>query len=348
MLAPDQGVPARSLWQPRRGRDDPDGWPSPSHTVVDVRQHHQGVALVAHYDHYLRAWALENTSASVVAAPYGQAGTMQVDRLALDISPDSRWAVVSDGSAVIDVWDLESGSLATPPDAHEMIAQAMETVRDARMAQINQAHSRIEQWRATKQASRSADPKSAVSPKRATRLITGFREPPEHVAAATDARALTYIPERGKTSEAEESGSPDARYALNMWELADQTAAPVVLLGHSSPITAAVMTPAGHRAASAAIGRTVRVWDLDSGRELQVLRGHRGIVWDVQIAPKGDIAVSASEDRTLVLWDLQNGQAAAVYTGDLPMRKCTLRGDGRAVVGLDVLGRIHLLRVEGS
>jgi WD40 repeat protein len=308
----------------------------------------RATALVAHYDHYLRVWALENTAASVVEAPSDQTVAMQLDQLMVGISPDGRWAVVNAGSGISAVWDLESGSLVTAPDAHEMIAQAMQAVRDARMAQVTQARSHIEQWRATKHAAPSADHRGSAVFREGTRpIIAGMREPPEHIAAATDTRALSYVPERGKTSEAEESGQPDSRYALNLWDLSNPTEAPVVLLGHMSPITAVAMTPAGHHAVSGCIGRTVRVWDLDSGREVYVLRGHRGIVWDVQIAPNGDVAVSASEDRTLRVWDLQNGRSAAVYTSDLPMRKCALRDDGRAVVGLDVLGRIHLLRVEG-
>jgi WD40 repeat protein len=95
-----------------------------------------------------------------------------------------------------------------------------------------------------------------------------------------------------------------------------------VLSGHSSPVKAVAMTPDGRRAVSGCIGRTLRAWDLEAGGELAVLRGHRGSVWDVGIT------------------------CAAVFTADLPVKRCAVSRDGRRIAACDALGRIHLLRLE--
>jgi hypothetical protein len=46
------------------------------------------------------------------------------------------------------------------------------------------------------------------------------------------------------------------------------------------------------------------------------------------------------------VWDLEHRTTVAVYTGDLPLRKCAVSDDGRAIAASDVLGRVHLLRLE--
>ena len=45
------------------------------------------------------------------------------------------------------------------------------------------------------------------------------------------------------------------------------------------------MTPNGH-AVSASLDRTLKVWDLDSGRELRTLSGHTDLVSGVAVTPR--------------------------------------------------------------
>ncbi len=49
---------------------------------------------------------------------------------------------------------------------------------------------------------------------------------------------------------------------------------------------------------------TLKVWDLEAGRELRSLTGHHGSVRTVAITPDGRAALSGSQDGTLKLWDL--------------------------------------------
>ncbi len=54
---------------------------------------------------------------------------------------------------------------------------------------------------------------------------------------------------------------------------------------------------------------TVRLWDLDTGKELKTLRGHTSWVWTVAFSPDEKYALSAgSLDKTLRLWDLDTGK----------------------------------------
>jgi WD40 repeat protein len=83
------------------------------------------------------------------------------------------------------------------------------------------------------------------------------------------------------------------------------------LEGHSC----VAVTPDGKRAVSAADDRTLKVWDLDSGRSLRTLEGHPGFVHDVAVTPDGKRAISASGDKTLKVWDLETGRALRTLEG---------------------------------
>src|SRR5205823_6511267 len=59
------------------------------------------------------------------------------------------------------------------------------------------------------------------------------------------------------------------------------------LAGHSGMVGSLAFSPDGKRLASGSGDRTVRVWDLASGKELLQLRGHTGIVTCVAFSPDG-------------------------------------------------------------
>ena len=58
------------------------------------------------------------------------------------------------------------------------------------------------------------------------------------------------------------------------------------------------VTPDGQRAVSASDDKTLKVWEVSSGRELRTLNGHSGWVNAVAVTPDGQRAVTASEDHT--------------------------------------------------
>ncbi|MGQ9765718.1 MAG: WD40 repeat domain-containing protein, partial [Armatimonadota bacterium] len=68
------------------------------------------------------------------------------------------------------------------------------------------------------------------------------------------------------------------------------------------------VTADGRYALSGSWDKTVKVWDLASGRLLRSLGGHTGWVWAVAVTADGRSALSGSDDRTVKVWDLESGR----------------------------------------
>ena len=85
------------------------------------------------------------------------------------------------------------------------------------------------------------------------------------------------------------------------------------------------VTPDGSLAVSASCDKTLKVWDVKSGKELKTLSGHTSVVCGVSVTSDGTLAVSASYDKTLKVWDLKSGKELR-----------TLSGHTRGVAGVSV------------
>lgn len=88
------------------------------------------------------------------------------------------------------------------------------------------------------------------------------------------------------------------------------------LIGHASDVNAVNFSPQGDKLASGSDDKTVKIWDVNTKKEIQTLKGHSAWIWDVAFSPDGKtLASSGSYDKTIKLWNLSTGEEILTLEG---------------------------------
>jgi WD40 repeat protein len=77
--------------------------------------------------------------------------------------------------------------------------------------------------------------------------------------------------------------------------------------GHTRQVYRVVISGDGQRALSGGQDKTVRLWDIETGKELGCFSHHADDISSVALSPDGRLAVSTSVDNTMLLWDVDKG-----------------------------------------
>ena len=77
----------------------------------------------------------------------------------------------------------------------------------------------------------------------------------------------------------------------------------------------------------------VRVWDVETGRELRKLEGHKGRVLTVDVSPDGKQVLTGGSDTRVILWDANNGNMIRRFDGhNGSVSRATFMPDGKRLV----------------
>jgi ribosome assembly protein SQT1 len=86
------------------------------------------------------------------------------------------------------------------------------------------------------------------------------------------------------------------------------------LLGHSDTVTAISFNFNGKLLLTGSYDGTVRIWDVQTKQQIQILEGPEDIEW-ASWHPKGNAVIAGSKDGTVWLWLTHNGQCIQVFAG---------------------------------
>jgi WD40 repeat protein len=101
--------------------------------------------------------------------------------------------------------------------------------------------------------------------------------------------------------------------------------------GHTDSVTSVAFSPDGTRLVSGSDDKTVKHWDVASGKLLRTLAGHSDRVKSVAFSPDGSRLLSGgSQDGDLRLWDAASGRLLHTFTGhELPVEVVAFLPSGK-------------------
>ncbi|MFH0902056.1 MAG: protein kinase [Pseudomonadota bacterium] len=127
--------------------------------------------------------------------------------------------------------------------------------------------------------------------------------------------------------------------AILLWDLANGSA--IELTGHTAKVSGLSFDASGKLVASASNDATVRVWDVDSGKERLVLAGHDSVVSRVMFGAEGQL-LSAGFDGTVRQWDTERGTGRVLLDGSMPLQALAVGPTGEQFLTGGVDGNIRL------
>ncbi len=223
--------------------------------------------------------------------------TPKNDNQNLEISPDGSTIItVSAQTANFYFWDLQTGTQIDTIEAEGDFVFAMTTSQDGRWAiTANYGNGTIYLW--------------DLWTRQQTAIFDSHDGGVTDIAVSADGRKAL-------------SSSFDG--SLILWDLVS-AAETQRFEGHSTQIFGLEFSPdgkyfvssSGREALGAPISEdnTLRLWNLETGEQVQVFEGHSDGIWSAAVSPDGERLLSGGIDQSVRLWDINTGEQILLMEG---------------------------------
>jgi WD40 repeat protein len=104
-------------------------------------------------------------------------------------------------------------------------------------------------------------------------------------------------------------------YPIPLMASSSQIALDKALKGHSSYVNYLLFSPDGQYLFSASADKSIKIWDIYTGKEINNLLGHTSSVNYLTISPDGQKLYSASADKSIKVWDVSTRKEIGSLNG---------------------------------
>lgn len=123
----------------------------------------------------------------------------------------------------------------------------------------------------------------------------------------------------------------------------------VVRTGHTTYIGSIAFDPKGKIFASGSSDRTIKLWDVETGKELRTLTGHTSAVFSVAFSADGKTLASGDADGPIKLWNVATGTELRTFSGHTDsVHAVTFSADGKTLASVSDDATVKLWDIATS
>eukprot|EP01126_Amoeba_proteus_P063732 TRINITY_DN8813_c0_g1_i2.p1 TRINITY_DN8813_c0_g1~~TRINITY_DN8813_c0_g1_i2.p1 ORF type:complete len:304 (+),score=50.07 TRINITY_DN8813_c0_g1_i2:159-1070(+) len=129
---------------------------------------------------------------------------------------------------------------------------------------------------------------------------------------------------------------------VKIWEISEE----MIVNAHEARILSTAFSPDGKLLATGSRDKTIKIWDTETGKKVNLFHGHISNVFGLCWSPDGKYLVSASRDYTVRIWNL-NRQVDRFYApkGTI-FCSCSWSPSGKTIMATTSTGKVFFFNVR--